>query len=125
MPFRSDSLQVQLNDLGNEDCNMKSFLREIESKLCALEKNQQAILKLLQSSTDKEENSKNSAEVRGNDLSVRGKKFLIEKRGPVAMCANINRSDDKEIKKLHYMDELPEMPNVYQITQGYARKRLF
>ncbi|CAG9531100.1 unnamed protein product [Cercopithifilaria johnstoni] len=118
---RNDSLQVQLNDIVNEDCNMKSFLREVESKLYVIEKNQQAMLKLLQSSTDKERSSKNLINnveaINRNDLNVMGKKSLIKKRGSVEMYANINSSDDNEIRKLHYMDELSETRNIHQITK--------
>lgn len=115
MYFRSDNLQIQLNDIVNEDCNMKSFMREIESKLCIIEKNQQAMLKLLQSSVDKEGNSKNLLNkkelVRINDSNV------TRKKGSVGMYANINTSDEEEIRKLNYMDELSETRNICQITE--------
>lgn len=117
--FRTDNLQVQSNDVVNEDCNIKSFLRDIESKLCVIEKNQQAMLKLLQSST--KENSKdlpNNIEVlRRNDLSVMRKTSLTGKRESTGMCANISSSDDEEIRKLYYTDELPETHNICQITK--------
>ncbi|KAL3998389.1 Ion transport family protein [Acanthocheilonema viteae] len=118
---RTDSLQVQLNDIVSEDCNMKLFLREIESKLCVIANNQQAIFKLLQSSTDKEGNSRNllnSIEaVRINDLG----ESLMRTRGSVGMCANNNNNDDEEIRKLHYMDELPKTRDIYQITKSFRR----
>ncbi|KAM3721127.1 Transient receptor potential channel [Dirofilaria immitis] len=114
---RSDSLQVRLNDMVNKDCNMKSFLREIESKLYIIEKNQQAMLKLLQNSIDNEGNSENlpnTEVVRKNDRSVMEKKALTGKRELFGIYANLSNSDEEK-KKLHCTDEFSE--NVYQITK--------
>uniref|UniRef100_A0A158Q738 LSDAT_euk domain-containing protein n=1 Tax=Elaeophora elaphi TaxID=1147741 RepID=A0A158Q738_9BILA len=120
---RSDSLQVQLNGMINEDCNtsnMKLFLREIESKLCIIEKNQQAMFKLLQSSTDKEGNSENllnSVEAIRRNTRVVGKKSLIRKRESAGMYADINSNNGEEIGKVHYPDELSETRKIYKFTE--------
>ncbi|MCP9260167.1 Transient receptor potential cation channel subfamily M member [Dirofilaria immitis] len=95
----SDSLQVRLNDMVNKDCNMKSFLREIESKLYIIEKNQQAMLKLLQNSIDNEGNSENlpnTEVVRKNDRSVMEKKALTGKRELFGIYANLSNSDEEK-----------------------------
>ncbi|EJW79617.1 hypothetical protein WUBG_09473, partial [Wuchereria bancrofti] len=116
---RTDSLQAQLNDMVNEDCSIKSFLREIESKLYVIETNQQAMLKLLQSSTDKEAKynnlPSNTEAIRRKNLSIMGKKFLTEKRESIGKYANISSSDDEEC--MRYIHKLPEARNIYQITK--------
>lgn len=127
MYFRCDSLQVRLNDMVNKDCNMKSFLREIESKLYIIEKNQQAMLKLLESSVDNEGNSKNlenTEVVRRNDSNIMEKELLTEKRelGNYGIYANTSNSDVEEKRKPHCMGEFPKTYNVYQIAKRLARK---
>ncbi|VIO96455.1 Uncharacterized protein BM_BM4357 [Brugia malayi] len=116
---RTGSLQAQLNDMVNEDCSIKSFLREIESKLYIIETNQQAMLKLLQSSADKEANynnlPSNTEAIRKKNLSVMRKKILAEKRESVGKYANISSSDDEECMRYTY--KLPEARNIYQITK--------
>uniref|UniRef100_A0A8R1U0B4 TRPM SLOG domain-containing protein n=1 Tax=Onchocerca volvulus TaxID=6282 RepID=A0A8R1U0B4_ONCVO len=119
---RCDSLQVRLNDMVNKDCNMKSFLREIESKLYIIEKNQQAMLKLLESSVDNEGNSKNlenTEVVRRNDSNIMEKELLTEKRelGNYGIYANTSNSDVEEKRKPHCMGEFPKTYNVYQIAK--------
>ncbi|VDO53143.1 unnamed protein product [Onchocerca flexuosa] len=119
---RCDSLQVRLNDMVNKDCSMKSFLREIESKLYIIEKNQQAMLKLLESSVDNEGNSKNLVNtevVRRNDSIIMERELFTGKResGNYGIYANISKSDEEEKRKLHCMDELTKTCNVYQIAK--------
>ncbi|OZC12897.1 hypothetical protein X798_00532 [Onchocerca flexuosa] len=107
---------------------MKSFLREIESKLYIIEKNQQAMLKLLESSVDNEGNSKNLGNtevVRRNDSIIMERELFTGKResGNYGIYANISKSDEEEKRKLHCLDELTKTCNVYQIAKRFLVPR--
>uniref|UniRef100_A0A915PI99 TRPM SLOG domain-containing protein n=1 Tax=Setaria digitata TaxID=48799 RepID=A0A915PI99_9BILA len=117
---RTNSLQLRLNSLVNEDCNMKSFLREIEAKLYVIEKNQQAMLKILQNSAENERNSKNSSGTakaeRMNYQNVTEQKSLIEQMES-EMHSNGSSGDEERSRRLQHRDELSEVRKVHEITK--------